>query len=121
MAKSTTGLFEVVESDEDKGIVVLKDILGESDNDVFTIIDVGLSKGLSENVIVFTRLIHLEEYSMTSGLGFLFSMNHKQYLLKKGRKLAKKTNSGNASIDRFVAFFHLNRLDGLPALFEKVK
>jgi len=56
-------------------------------------------------------------YSMTSGLGFLFSMNHKQYLLKRSRKLVKKTNSDDASMVRFIAFFHLNKLDGLPALF----
>src|SRR5699024_3874266 len=70
MEKSKTGLYEVVESDENKGIVFLKDMLSESDNDVFKVIDVGLSKGLNKNIIIFTRLIHLEEYSMTSGLGF---------------------------------------------------
>lgn len=120
MEKSKTGLYQVIESDEDKGMVTLKDIVSDSEDDIFTIIDVGLSKGSNNNIIVFTRLIHLEEYSMTSGLGFIFSMNHKQYLLKRSRKLMKKINSGDASIDRFIAFFFLNRSDGLPTLFGKV-
>jgi hypothetical protein len=57
---------------------------------------------------------------MTSGLGFMFIINHKQYLLKRSRKLMKKIDSGDASIDRFIALFHLNRLDGLPTVFEKI-
>lgn len=118
MEKTTTSLYGIVENDKEKGLVVLKDVLSQSDES-FMVRDVGLSSK-NQNILVFTRLIHFDEFSMTSGLGFLFRENHKQYLLKRSKKLIKKINSGASSIDRFLAFFQLNRSDGLSTLYHTI-
>lgn len=118
MVKTDTSLYEVVQCEKEKGLIILKDVLSDS-YETFMVRDIGLST-ISKNFLVFTRLIHLDEFSMTSGLGFLFRENHKQYLLKRSKKLMKKVNSGDPSIDRFLAFFQLNRSDGLPTLYQTI-
>ena len=119
MVKSYTRLYEVVERDEEKGIVLLKGAFDDS-NELLKVIDIGFSKTLDKNKLVFTRLIQLDEFCMTSGLGFIFSANHKQYLFKRSRKFMKKINSGDEYIDRFIAFFQLNRSDGLPTVHQHI-
>ena len=70
---------------------------------------------------MFTRLLHLKDFSMTSGLGFIFDPNHKDYILTRSRKMQKKIKSGDASVDRFVVYFHLNRSDGMPILYKDIE
>lgn len=119
MEKTYTSLYEVVECEKEKGLVVLKDILSQT-NESYRVRDVGLSVR-NKDILIFTRLIHLDEFSMTSGLSYLFRENHKQYLLKRSKKLMKKINSGAPSIDRFLAFFQLNRSDGLTTAFQTIR
>lgn len=90
-------------------------------NESIKLIDIGMSENLNPNILLFTRLIHLNEFSMTSGLTLAFSKNHIDYLTQKSRKMIKKIQSGDDSVDKFIAFFNLNRLNGLPVLLEKVK
>lgn len=120
MQEATTSLYEVIECQKENGIILLKDLMGDSDV-IFKVIDIGLSETLNENFLLFTRLVHLDDFSMTTGLCFIFSINHKQYLLKRSRRLMKKINSGDSSLDRFIAFFHLNRSDGEPMKFNEIK
>lgn len=119
MEKTNTSLYEVVECEKEKGLVVLKDILSQT-NESYRVRDVGLSVR-NKDILIFTCLIHLDEFSMTSGLSYLFRENHKQYLLKRSKKLMKKINSGDPSIDRFLAFFQLNRSDGLTTAFQTIR
>lgn len=118
MEKTNTSLYEVVECEKEKGLVILKDVLSQSDENIM-VRDIGISSMNRKNLL-FTRLIHLDEFSMTSGLGYIFRENHKQYLLKRSKKLMKKINSGDPSIDKFIVFFQLNRSDGLPSLHQTI-
>jgi hypothetical protein len=120
MEKSDTSLYEVVEIDRENKTVLFKDVLHPS-NEVFKVVDTGMSETLNENILVFTRLLHLENFSMTSGLIFIFRREHQEYLLRRSRKIAKKLENGNDSDKRFIAFFELNRRDGMPALLEDVE
>ncbi|GIN57107.1 hypothetical protein J8TS2_14260 [Lederbergia ruris] len=119
MKASNPSLYEVEQIIPENNMIWLKDIFNNTEP--FKVIDIGLSKSVKENSLVFTRFLHLRNFSMTSGLGFYFTANHKQYLIKRSKKLAKRINSGNTSIDRFIAFFNLNRSDGLASVFEHVK
>ncbi|WP_019415367.1 hypothetical protein [Paenisporosarcina sp. TG20] len=114
MEKTDNLLYEITKIDKENGVLFLKEVL--SNNDAVQVVDVGLSSGLNENMLVFTRLIHLGEFSMTSGLVYYFLADHKQYLIKRSAKFMKKVNSGDPSVDRFIAFFKLNRLDGVATL-----
>ena len=79
----------MVEIDRENNRVSLKDILHPS-NDVFKVIDTGMSETINENVLIFTRLLHLENYSVTSGMIFIFRREHQKYLLRRSKKIAKK-------------------------------
>ncbi|ODA39974.1 hypothetical protein [Desulfosporosinus sp. BG] len=118
MKRSDVQLYEVEDSKED-GFIKLRDPLHKTES--IKIIDIGLSENLNPNILLFTRLIHLKEFSMTSGLTFAFSKNHLEYLVQKSRKMTKKFQSVDDSVDRFIAYFNLNRSNGLPVLLETVK
>lgn len=98
---------------------MLKSLL---DNEqVVHMVDIALSDSLKIGMLLFSRLIHLNGFSMTSGLGYGFYENHKDYIVNRSRKMVRKIKSGDDSVDRFVAFFHINRSDGAAKLLEKVE
>jgi hypothetical protein len=119
MKLSETSLYEVIGINKENSTILLRDILNNSKKS--KLLDIGLSKSINTNVLVFTRLIKFDEFNMTSGLGLAFSGNYRDFLIRKSKKIMKKTKSGDTSVDRFVAFFKLSRTDGIPILFESVK
>lgn len=120
MEHAETALYEAIAIEKENNVLYLKEVSNDK-NELIKVIDIGMSSSFKEGTLVFTRLIKLDEFSMTTGLGFYFSKNHKQYLVSRSKKLMKKVNSEYASVKRFAAFFHLNRLDGLQSLFETVE
>ncbi|WP_248928632.1 hypothetical protein [Paenibacillus hamazuiensis] len=118
MKRSATALYEIEDIDVSACILKLK---GMDTNQVVNVIDLGMSQTLKKGMLLFSRIVRFDEYGMTSGLVYGFSENHRVYVMSRSRKLMKKVKSGNESVDRFVAFFHLNRSDGVPRLLEKVK
>jgi hypothetical protein len=119
MLQSEASLYEVAKVDENEQTLILNDVLNGS-NKTCKLIDLSMSKTVKPNALVYTRLLHFEGFSMTTGLGFIFSENIKDYLLNRSRKMMKKMQTGDAPTNRFIAFFHLNRSDGLPAIFAEV-
>ncbi|GIP33484.1 hypothetical protein [Paenibacillus sp. J2TS4] len=120
MLHSETSLYEIISIDNKEGMLILRDILRGLNKSV-KLVDLSLINCIQQNVLIFTRLLHLEEYSITYGLGFVFSNNHKDYILSRSRKMLKKMKTGDPSTDRFIVFFHLNRSDGIPVSYEKVE
>ncbi|SFG79554.1 hypothetical protein [Sporolactobacillus nakayamae] len=118
MEKADGLLYEIVKINKEKNSILLKE--AENDTEAVEVIDVGLSETLNKNTLIFARLIHLSQFSLTSGMEFLFLKEHKHYLKQRSRKLMKKINSGNISDDRFIAYFKLNRTDGLPAFTQEI-
>lgn len=117
MIQSEVQLFEVANKQED-GFIILEDPFAKTEP--IKLLDIGMSEHLNPDILLFTRLIHLNEFSMTSGLALVFAKNHIDYLIQKSRKMMKKIQSGDDSVNRFIAFFNLNRSIGLPVLLEKV-
>src|SRR5690625_7479601 len=106
-----------MEIDRENKMVMLKDLLNESK--VYKVVDNGMSETATKNILIFTRLIHLDSFSMTSGLIFIFHHEHQEYLIRKSQKLVKIIKVGNDSDKLFIAFFGLNRRDGLPTILER--
>jgi len=104
MNRSDVQLYEGADSKKE-GFIILKDPFHKTES--IRLIDIGMRENLNPNILLFTRLIRLNEFSMTSGLTFAFSKNHIEYLMQKARKMIKKIQSGNDSADRFIAFFTL--------------
>ncbi|MCB8818351.1 hypothetical protein [Desulfosporosinus shakirovi] len=119
MKTSDIGLYNIADHAQENGIIMLSDVMKESEP--IKLIDIGMSENLNPNIFLVTRLINLDEFSMTSGLTFAFAMDHKDYLLKNSRKMMKKATGFDESVAKFIAFFMLNRSNGLPVLLEKVK
>jgi hypothetical protein len=119
MKQSETMLYEIADINKENSVVMLKSLF--DNNQVVQIVDIGLSNSFKTGMLLFSRLIHLNGFSMTSGLGYGFSENHKDYIINRNRKMIKKIKSGDDSVDRFVAFFHMNRSDGVNRLLESVK
>lgn len=119
MKASDVGLYEIADHDQKNGIIMIRDVINNSEP--IKLIDIGMSENLNPNIFLFTRLIHLDEFSMTSGLTFAFSIDHKDYLIKKSHKMIKKVTGFDGSVAKSITFFMLNRLSGLPVLLEKVK
>ncbi|TXK83546.1 hypothetical protein [Paenibacillus sp. N3.4] len=120
MLQSKASLYEVIHVDKIEGVLMLNDILGDLNKSV-KIIDIGLSNSIISSALIYTRVLDLEGFSMTSGLGFVFFVNHKDYILNRSRKMIKKLKSGDTSVDNFITYFHLNRSDGLSTRFENIK
>ncbi|SHI19213.1 hypothetical protein [Desulfosporosinus lacus] len=119
MKKSDIGLYKIADHAQENEIIMLSDVMKESEP--IKLIDIGMRENLNPNIFLVTRLINLDEFSMTSGLAFAFAIDHKDYVLKNSRKRMKKVTGFDESVAKFIAFFMLNRSNGLPVLLEKVK
>ncbi|QKY70190.1 hypothetical protein [Lentibacillus sp. CBA3610] len=119
MKDSEVSLYKIDHVDRENKTIRLINVADSSLT--HEVIDLSLSQTVTENMLICTRLLHFESFSMTSGLLFLFKADHLEYLRKRSRKMIKKMNKGNASDKRFVAYFKLNRKDGLPTAMEDVE
>ena len=106
-----SSLFKIMETDPANAIVVLNDIL--NDDKEVKIIDINLSRTGRLGLLMFTRIVPFPDFNMTSGMFCLFPENSQRSLLKRYKIMKKKVKSDNESIQRFIAFFKLNRKEGL--------
>ena len=114
LGSSYTSLYKVVSVSSETNTLEVKDLLNESDK-LITITDLSFSQTAKPNLIIFTRLISLPQFTIASGANFLFSENHETYLLRQYKKQMKKAPGKNEAAKRFIVFFQLNRRDGLTA------
>jgi hypothetical protein len=110
---SYTSLFKILETDPAHASVTLGDIL--NDGKPVTILDINLSRSARPGLLIFTRIVPFSEFNMTSGMFCLFPENSERNLLKRYKIMIKKVKSEIESVRRFVAFFKLNRTEGLEA------
>ena len=109
---STTSLYEVTRTDKATSTVYLHDILGDGGDTSF--LDIQFCDSAQAGVLLFLRLVSLDEIRMTSGSAFVFDGDHKDMLLKRYGYLLKANYAINPSVTRFIVFFKLNRKYGLP-------
>lgn len=112
MTESDTSLYEVIGVNKEEKTVMLRDAF--DDSKIFTVVDFAMSETADEDLLVFTRLIHLDAFSMTSGLVLTFRKNHLEFLKKRSRKEMKKIYVRDEANKLFIAFFMLHRREGVP-------
>jgi hypothetical protein len=78
---------------------------------------IGFSQTATPGLLMFTRIVPLRDFSMTSGMTFVFPASQEKFLLNEYPKLARKIPSPRESVRRFIAFFKLNRRYGQEVLF----
>lgn len=110
--KSYTSLFKVKSTHKNEFQVHLNDILRKED---ITILDIGFSQTVQTGTLIFTRIIPFEQFNISSGASFTFSHEKEEYLLRRQRTLKKKYELEGVDIARYIAFFMLNRTDGIAS------
>jgi len=118
MQGAETSLCEVVGFDRENEMILLQDLF--NDGKRINLVDVGFSRSVNVGTLIFARFIKFDLFYMTSGIGFTYLGEHKQSIMRKSKRLMKKMNSGDSSIDRIVIFFKLNETDGIPIMFREL-
>jgi len=116
LLSSYTSLFKITSISEAENTLLLYDILNEKDK--IKLIDIALSESAIPGLLLFIRLVPFKDFSMTSGISFVFPGNLEKYLLRRCRKLSKKIKSDSESIKRFISFFRLSKTDGIEVRYE---
>ena len=106
-----SSLFTILETDPENASVTLRDLFNEGQE--IKIIDINLSKTAQAGILIFTRIVPFADFNMTSGIFCVFPTNSERALLKKLKITMKKVKSEIESAQRFVAFFKLNKKQGL--------
>lgn len=113
LRSSYTSLFKVIAKDE--STLLLNDRLRKQYH--INLVDISLIKTAHPGLLLFTRLVPLKVFNMTSGVVFVFRGDVEHYLVKQHKKLEKKVKSESGSIKRFVAFFQLQRANGMDVRY----
>lgn len=108
---SYTSFFKITETDPVNATVTLSDLL--NNNQDLQIININLSRTAYPGLLIFTRIEPFADFYAASGMFALFSGDSERSLLKKMKIMMRKVKSDVESVQRFVAFFKLNRKEGL--------
>jgi hypothetical protein len=108
---SYTSFFKITETDPVNATVTLSDLL--NNNQELKIININLSQTAYPGLLIFTRIEPFADFNVSSGMFALFSGDSERSLLKKMKIMMRKVKSDLESVQRFVAFFKLNRKEGL--------
>ena len=108
---SYTSLFKITETDPVNATITLSDLL--NNNQELKIININLSRTAYPGLLIFTRIEPFADFNAASGMYALFPEVSERSLLKKMKIMMRKVKSDVESVQRFVAFFKLNRKEGL--------
>jgi hypothetical protein len=115
---SYTSLFKILEADRVNATVTLGDLLNQGEE--IKIININLSKTAKPGILMFTRIVSFPDFNMASGMFCMFPENSERSLLKQVKGMMKKVKSDVESVQRFIAFFKLNRKQGLEVMTRDV-
>jgi hypothetical protein len=115
---SYTSLFKILETDRVNATVTLGDLLNQGEE--IKIININLSKTAKPGILMFTRIVSFPDFNMASGMFCMFPENSERSLLKQVKVMMKKVKSDVESVQRFIAFFKLNRKQGLEVMTRDV-
>jgi hypothetical protein len=107
MVKAKTGLFRVEGVSNQKGLLDMRSLVG--DTRAFSLTDIQLSQTAQQGLIVFFRPLVLADFSMTSGMAFVFAQELEPKLIKHWAK--------RSSAERYAKYFNLSKSTGIPTIF----
>ncbi|MHC3439371.1 hypothetical protein ACYJ1Y_15100 [Natrialbaceae archaeon A-gly3] len=110
LVRAETSLFRVTEINASASQVVLEDVFNGEDGIELT--DRNFSQTAEPDVLLFLRLVRLEDLTMTSGLSFAFRPSAEEHLISVYNQVLEQT-SRPESMSRFITFHKLNRKYGL--------
>jgi hypothetical protein len=114
---SYTSLFRVVNTSPDKGLVFIKNLLGDGKNIRLT--DIGLSQMKNKDTLLFTRIMPFKDMNITSGIACPFDSNYEMKLMTLYEYHMKNINN-NESEERFVFFYNEFKINGMGIAMQEV-
>lgn len=115
LENSYTSLFEVSGINPKEFSLILRDKLMKKESIV--LIDRGFSLTGKKGMLIFARVIPIEDFFMTSGAAFAFSPQHEKTLLEEFESIKKNTPSQNLDRNNFIAAFKLSKILGIDITF----
>jgi hypothetical protein len=112
---SCTSLFKVTDVVKSEDTLILSDFFGEQKD--IELVDISLSQTSVPGLLLFLRKVPIDSAYMTSGSTFVFAEDKEKHLLRRYKPLMQKVKSQDEAIQRFVAFFKLNRTDGIEVRY----
>lgn len=112
---SYTSLFKVTSISKKECTLLLNDLLTKEDD--IQLIDINFSRSALPGILLFTRLIPLKDFNMTSGVSFAFPGHVEQHLLRGYEALSKKVKSDDEAVKRFVSFYNLSKTKGIEVQY----
>jgi hypothetical protein len=115
MCQSYTSLFRITEVHAAESTLVLADRLQQRAD--IPLIDIMFSRTVKPGMLLFTRVVPLSMMNMTAGIAFVFPGESEAHLLRRYKRLSKRVKADTESARRLVAFFQLNRTEGIEVAF----
>ena len=103
---SYTSLFEVIVNNASASTVKLYDTLNNSEEEI---VDVNFSRTVNPGLLLFCRIVRIQDFAMTSGAVFIFRGQLRDVLVRRYRSGLKSRFAINESVTRFILFHGLNR------------
>jgi hypothetical protein len=115
-----SSFFKITDANPANATLTFQDLF-QSGREI-SLMDVNLSRTARQiakfdqiNLLIFTRVIPLPDFNMTSGMFCVFPGNLETTLMKRYKIQKQRVKSNKESIQRFVAFFKLNRTLGMAS------
>jgi len=120
MVTSSTSLFEVESVSTSTCTMRLNDLVNEGCT--INLMDINFSQRVTPDWLLFIRPITLENFSMTSGIAFIFPRHLQDELLKRWHRSRsrRKRSAQSVSARRYVAFFRLSKTKGIEVRYEEM-
>jgi hypothetical protein len=115
---SYTSLFKIIDSDPVNSSLTLSDLLNNGSE--VKLININLSQTALPAFLIFTRIVPFSDFNMLSGMFCIFPEDSEKALLKQFKIGMRKVKSEIESVQRFIAFFKLNRKEGLSVKTTKI-
>ncbi len=124
MVASSTSLFRVESVSRRTYSLSLGDLVNEGHT--ITLMDLNFSQHVKPDYLLFIRPITLENFSMTSGIAFIFPGDMESELLKRWRgpqsrgSRRRRRRAEPTSATRYATFFKLSKRKGIEVMYQDV-
>jgi len=119
MENSYTSLFRVVNTSPEKGLVFIKNLLGDGKNIRLT--DIGLSQMKDKDLLIFTRILPFKDMNITSGMSCCFDSSYEIKLITAYERNLKNNFSHNESEERFLFLYNAFREIGIRTMLQEIQ
>lgn len=121
MVASSTSLFEIESVSRRRCVIHLNDLINEGCT--INLVDINFSQRVTPDWLLFIRPITLENFSMTSGIAFIFPEHLRDELLQRWHRpqARRKRPAQSVSAVRYATFFKLSKRKGIEVRYEDVE